>query len=117
MIGDSERIIEVLQRWGQQRAEVRFFLRHDRAPGHDTGEKERERKKVNRTMVKVFSKVTKIFQKVCLAPFTEVPLLFLVGICVKKLQVPYVSVYILAFAFRHEDAFFACPQPCISLLC
>ncbi|XP_043079012.1 apoptosis-stimulating of p53 protein 2b isoform X1 [Puntigrus tetrazona] len=37
VIGDSERIIEVLQRWGQQRAEVRFFLRHDRAPGHDTG--------------------------------------------------------------------------------
>uniref|UniRef100_A0A672Q0P4 Apoptosis-stimulating of p53 protein 2-like n=1 Tax=Sinocyclocheilus grahami TaxID=75366 RepID=A0A672Q0P4_SINGR len=37
VVGDSERIIEVLQRWGQQRAEVRFFLRHDRAPGHDTG--------------------------------------------------------------------------------
>uniref|UniRef100_A0A8B9JFV8 Tumor protein p53 binding protein 2 n=1 Tax=Astyanax mexicanus TaxID=7994 RepID=A0A8B9JFV8_ASTMX len=30
MIGDSERIIEMLQRWGQQRAEVRFVLRHDR---------------------------------------------------------------------------------------
>uniref|UniRef100_A0A672PTB4 Apoptosis-stimulating of p53 protein 2-like n=1 Tax=Sinocyclocheilus grahami TaxID=75366 RepID=A0A672PTB4_SINGR len=43
VVGDSERIIEVLQRWGQQRAEVRFFLRHDRAPGHDTGERERER--------------------------------------------------------------------------
>ncbi|RXN06438.1 apoptosis-stimulating of p53 2-like isoform X1 [Labeo rohita] len=38
VVGDSERIIEVLQRWGQQRAEVRFFLRHDRAPGHDTVE-------------------------------------------------------------------------------
>uniref|UniRef100_A0A8C1W105 Tumor protein p53 binding protein, 2b n=1 Tax=Cyprinus carpio TaxID=7962 RepID=A0A8C1W105_CYPCA len=37
VVGDSERIIEVLQRWGQQRTEVRFFLRHDRAPGHDTG--------------------------------------------------------------------------------
>uniref|UniRef100_W5KAX1 Tumor protein p53 binding protein, 2b n=1 Tax=Astyanax mexicanus TaxID=7994 RepID=W5KAX1_ASTMX len=37
MIGDSERIIEMLQRWGQQRAEVRFVLRHDRAPGHETG--------------------------------------------------------------------------------
>uniref|UniRef100_A0A8C1I0W5 Tumor protein p53 binding protein, 2b n=2 Tax=Cyprinus carpio TaxID=7962 RepID=A0A8C1I0W5_CYPCA len=55
VIGDSERIIEVLQRWGQQRAEVRFFLRHDRAPGHDTGEKESERE-VNRTVV--LSKVT-----------------------------------------------------------
>uniref|UniRef100_A0A671TD14 Apoptosis-stimulating of p53 protein 2-like n=1 Tax=Sinocyclocheilus anshuiensis TaxID=1608454 RepID=A0A671TD14_9TELE len=55
VIGDSERIIEVLQRWGQQRAEVRFFMRHDRAPGHDTGEKESERE-VNRTVV--LSKVT-----------------------------------------------------------
>ncbi len=57
VIGDSERIIEVLQRWGQQRAEVRFFLRHDRAPGHDTGEKENEsEREVNRKGV--LSKVT-----------------------------------------------------------
>ncbi len=48
MIGDSEQMIEVLQHWGQQRAEVQFFLRHDRAPGLDTGEKESERE-VNRT--------------------------------------------------------------------
>ncbi|KAJ8384763.1 hypothetical protein AAFF_G00198490 [Aldrovandia affinis] len=27
----------VLQRWGQQRAEVRFFLRHDRAPSRESG--------------------------------------------------------------------------------
>uniref|UniRef100_A0A8C1PP00 Tumor protein p53 binding protein, 2b n=1 Tax=Cyprinus carpio TaxID=7962 RepID=A0A8C1PP00_CYPCA len=45
VVGDSERIIEVLQRWGQQRTEVRFFLRHDRAPGHDTGERERKRER------------------------------------------------------------------------
>uniref|UniRef100_A0A4W4H0Z5 Tumor protein p53 binding protein, 2b n=1 Tax=Electrophorus electricus TaxID=8005 RepID=A0A4W4H0Z5_ELEEL len=32
VIGDSERMIEVLQRWGQQRAEVRFFIRHDQEP-------------------------------------------------------------------------------------
>ncbi|XP_037390576.1 apoptosis-stimulating of p53 protein 2b isoform X1 [Pygocentrus nattereri] len=37
VIGDSERIIEVLQRWGQQRAEVRFFLRHNQVPNHETG--------------------------------------------------------------------------------
>ncbi len=48
VIGDSEQMIEVLQHWGQQRAEVQFFLRHDRAPGLDTGEKESERE-VNRT--------------------------------------------------------------------
>uniref|UniRef100_A0A8C1F8K0 Tumor protein p53 binding protein, 2b n=1 Tax=Cyprinus carpio carpio TaxID=630221 RepID=A0A8C1F8K0_CYPCA len=45
VVGDSERIIEVLQQWGQQRTEVRFFLRHDRAPGHDTGERERKRER------------------------------------------------------------------------
>ncbi|TRY96987.1 hypothetical protein DNTS_001427 [Danionella cerebrum] len=37
VIGESERMIEVLQRWGQQRAEVRFFLRHDPPPGLETG--------------------------------------------------------------------------------
>ncbi|XP_066509967.1 apoptosis-stimulating of p53 protein 2-like [Hoplias malabaricus] len=37
VIGDSERMIEVLQRWGQQRAEVRFYLRHNRAPNTETG--------------------------------------------------------------------------------
>ncbi|KAI4900518.1 hypothetical protein NFI96_026657 [Prochilodus magdalenae] len=37
VIGDSERMIEVLQRWGQQRAEVRFFLRHDQVPNHEMG--------------------------------------------------------------------------------
>uniref|UniRef100_A0A6Q2XIQ7 Uncharacterized protein n=1 Tax=Esox lucius TaxID=8010 RepID=A0A6Q2XIQ7_ESOLU len=31
-VGDGERMLDVLQRWGQHRAEVRFFLRHDRAP-------------------------------------------------------------------------------------
>uniref|UniRef100_A0A8C8GGF3 Tumor protein p53 binding protein, 2a n=1 Tax=Oncorhynchus tshawytscha TaxID=74940 RepID=A0A8C8GGF3_ONCTS len=30
-VGDGERMLDVLQRWGQHRAEVRFFLRHDRA--------------------------------------------------------------------------------------
>uniref|UniRef100_A0A8C7JRI5 Tumor protein p53 binding protein 2 n=1 Tax=Oncorhynchus kisutch TaxID=8019 RepID=A0A8C7JRI5_ONCKI len=29
-VGDGERMLDVLQRWGQHRAEVRFFLRHDR---------------------------------------------------------------------------------------
>ncbi|KAK1802396.1 hypothetical protein P4O66_022063, partial [Electrophorus voltai] len=37
VIGDSERMIEVLQRWGQQRAEVRFLIRHDQEPSHETG--------------------------------------------------------------------------------
>ncbi|KAI7791493.1 tumor protein p53 binding protein [Triplophysa rosa] len=52
VIGDSERIIEVLQRWGQQRAEVRFFLRHDRAPGHDTGGHRAPEPPVKRNAVK-----------------------------------------------------------------
>uniref|UniRef100_A0A8C4DAC2 Tumor protein p53 binding protein, 2a n=1 Tax=Dicentrarchus labrax TaxID=13489 RepID=A0A8C4DAC2_DICLA len=30
-VGDGERMLDVLQRWGQHRAEVRFFLRHNRS--------------------------------------------------------------------------------------
>ncbi|XP_055018955.1 apoptosis-stimulating of p53 protein 2a isoform X1 [Boleophthalmus pectinirostris] len=36
-VGDGERMLDVLQRWGQHRAEVRFFLRHNRAPSRDSG--------------------------------------------------------------------------------
>ncbi|XP_031418016.1 LOW QUALITY PROTEIN: apoptosis-stimulating of p53 protein 2-like [Clupea harengus] len=37
-ISEGERMVDVLQRWGQQRGEVRFYLRHDRAPNNrDTG--------------------------------------------------------------------------------
>ncbi|XP_076867676.1 apoptosis-stimulating of p53 protein 2a isoform X3 [Brachyhypopomus gauderio] len=32
-MGEGERMLELLQRWGARRGEVRFFLRHDRAPG------------------------------------------------------------------------------------
>lgn len=34
-VGDGERMLDVLQRWGQHRPEVRFFLRHNRAPGRE----------------------------------------------------------------------------------
>lgn len=36
-VGDGERMVEVLQRWGQQRGEVRYLLRHQRAPGRESG--------------------------------------------------------------------------------
>lgn len=36
-VGDGERMLDVLQRWGQHRAEVRFFLRHNRAPSRESG--------------------------------------------------------------------------------
>ncbi|CAL8256205.1 unnamed protein product [Lota lota] len=36
-VGDGERMMDVLQRWGQHRGEVRFFLRHDRAPSRELG--------------------------------------------------------------------------------
>lgn len=36
-VGDGERMMDLLQRWGQHRAEVRFFLRHNRAPSRDSG--------------------------------------------------------------------------------
>ncbi|XP_071359231.1 apoptosis-stimulating of p53 protein 2b [Trachinotus anak] len=37
VIGEGERMMEVLQRWGQQRGEVRYLLHHQRAPGRDSG--------------------------------------------------------------------------------
>lgn len=36
-VGEGERMLDVLQRWGQRRAEVRFFLRHNQAPGRELG--------------------------------------------------------------------------------
>lgn len=36
-VADNERMFDVLQRFGSQRNEVRFFLRHERPPGRDTG--------------------------------------------------------------------------------
>ncbi|XP_061645618.1 apoptosis-stimulating of p53 protein 2a isoform X2 [Phyllopteryx taeniolatus] len=35
-VGDGERMLDVLQRWGQHRAEVRFFLRHNRSPSRES---------------------------------------------------------------------------------
>ncbi|KAK2086582.1 hypothetical protein P7K49_036007 [Saguinus oedipus] len=37
-VADNERMFDVLQRFGSQRNEVRFFLRHERPPGRDIGE-------------------------------------------------------------------------------
>lgn len=40
VVGDGEQMLEVLQRSGQQRGEVRYLLRHQRAPGRESGKKE-----------------------------------------------------------------------------
>ncbi|XP_074552144.1 apoptosis-stimulating of p53 protein 2-like [Halichoeres trimaculatus] len=37
VVAEGERMMEALQRWGQQRGEVRYLLRHQRAPGRETG--------------------------------------------------------------------------------
>lgn len=38
VVGDGERMFEVLQQWGHQGAEVRYLLHHQRAPGRgDSG--------------------------------------------------------------------------------
>lgn len=37
-MGEGERMLELLQRWGSRRSEVRFFLRHERVPGREPGE-------------------------------------------------------------------------------
>lgn len=36
VVGEGERMLEVLQRLGQQRGEVRYLLRHQRAPGRES---------------------------------------------------------------------------------
>ncbi|XP_077469183.1 apoptosis-stimulating of p53 protein 2-like isoform X2 [Stigmatopora argus] len=36
-VGDGERMLDVLQGWRQHGAEVRFFLRHNRAPSRESG--------------------------------------------------------------------------------
>ncbi|XP_072247045.1 apoptosis-stimulating of p53 protein 2a isoform X1 [Leuresthes tenuis] len=36
-VGEGERMLDLLQRWGQHRSEVRFFLRHNRAPSRESG--------------------------------------------------------------------------------
>ncbi|XP_044045246.1 apoptosis-stimulating of p53 protein 2-like isoform X3 [Siniperca chuatsi] len=37
VVGEGEQMLEVLQRWGQQRGEVQYLLRHQRAPGRESG--------------------------------------------------------------------------------
>ncbi|NXC13708.1 ASPP2 protein, partial [Corythaeola cristata] len=36
-IADNERMLDILQRFGMQRSEVRFFLRHERSPSREAG--------------------------------------------------------------------------------
>ncbi|XP_062864335.1 apoptosis-stimulating of p53 protein 2a [Trichomycterus rosablanca] len=36
-VGEGERMLEILQRWGSRRAEVRFFLRHERPQSREPG--------------------------------------------------------------------------------
>uniref|UniRef100_A0A672FFN0 Tumor protein p53 binding protein, 2b n=1 Tax=Salarias fasciatus TaxID=181472 RepID=A0A672FFN0_SALFA len=38
VVEEGERMLEVLQRWGQRRGEVRYLLHHRRAPGTEPGE-------------------------------------------------------------------------------
>lgn len=39
VVGEGERMMEVLQQWGQQRGEVRYLLHHQRAPGRESCKK------------------------------------------------------------------------------
>ncbi|CDQ90344.1 unnamed protein product [Oncorhynchus mykiss] len=52
-IGDGERMLDVLQRWGHQRGEVRFLLRHDRVPCRESGGSRVSNPSAKRNMVKV----------------------------------------------------------------
>ncbi|XP_027024296.1 apoptosis-stimulating of p53 protein 2b isoform X2 [Tachysurus fulvidraco] len=55
VVSDGERMMELLQRWGQQRSEVRFVLHHERAPGHDTGAPRGLELSLKRNMLKTSS--------------------------------------------------------------
>ncbi|XP_058238034.1 apoptosis-stimulating of p53 protein 2b isoform X3 [Hemibagrus wyckioides] len=55
VVSDGERMMELLQRWGQQRSEVQFVLRHERAPGHDTGTPRGLELSLKRNMLKTTS--------------------------------------------------------------
>ncbi|XP_040001089.1 apoptosis-stimulating of p53 protein 2-like [Xiphias gladius] len=37
VVGEGEQMMDVLQRWGQHRGEVRYLLHHQRAPGRESG--------------------------------------------------------------------------------
>uniref|UniRef100_A0A4W5P4R3 Tumor protein p53 binding protein, 2b n=1 Tax=Hucho hucho TaxID=62062 RepID=A0A4W5P4R3_9TELE len=52
-IGDGERMLDVLQRWGQQRGDIRFLLRHERAPCRESGGSRVSDHSAKRNMVKV----------------------------------------------------------------
>ncbi|CAJ1054186.1 apoptosis-stimulating of p53 protein 2-like isoform X1 [Xyrichtys novacula] len=53
VVGDGERMLEALQRWGQQRGEVRYLLHHQRAPGQNTGGSRGADQLMKRNQVKV----------------------------------------------------------------
>ncbi|KFV74174.1 Apoptosis-stimulating of p53 protein 2, partial [Struthio camelus australis] len=40
-VADNERMLDILQRFGMQRSEVRFFLRHERSPSREAGSGQR----------------------------------------------------------------------------
>ncbi|TSK67281.1 Apoptosis-stimulating of p53 protein 1 [Bagarius yarrelli] len=52
-IGDGERMMELLERWGQQRSDVRFVLRHERAASIDTGGPRASELSLKRNILKV----------------------------------------------------------------
>ncbi|XP_068444762.1 apoptosis-stimulating of p53 protein 2-like [Clinocottus analis] len=51
-VGEGERMSEVLQRWGQQREEVRYLLRHQRAPGRESGGSRADHQMMKRNQAK-----------------------------------------------------------------
>ncbi|XP_019962727.1 apoptosis-stimulating of p53 protein 2-like [Paralichthys olivaceus] len=52
VVGESEQMMEVLQRWGQQRGEVRYLLHHQRAPGPESDRSRTSEQKVKRNQGK-----------------------------------------------------------------
>ncbi|KAK2817572.1 hypothetical protein Q5P01_025763 [Channa striata] len=55
VVGEGERMMELLQQWGQHRGEVRYLLHHQRAPGREPGGSRAADPMIKRNQVKASS--------------------------------------------------------------
>ncbi|XP_068582892.1 apoptosis-stimulating of p53 protein 2-like isoform X2 [Cebidichthys violaceus] len=84
VVGEGERMLEVLQRWGQQRGEVRYLLRHQRAPGRESGGSRAADPMMKRNQVK--ASVERCLENGVSAPRLEVTLSDLQDLATRQQQ-------------------------------
>ncbi|KAM7419948.1 hypothetical protein PAMA_016853 [Pampus argenteus] len=84
VVGEGERMVEVLQRWGQQRGEVRYLLRHQRAPGRESGGSRGADHMIKRNQVK--TSVDRCLENGVSAPHLDVTLSELQDLAARQQQ-------------------------------